>query len=54
MKVNLLAPNYCWHTEDLKKLEKYSNNLNYYFISDTPPFFSRKFYAKVFPKSFFL
>lgn len=53
MKVNLLAPNYCWHTEDLKKLEMFSNNLNYYFVSDTPPFFSRKFYAKLFPKKFF-
>ena len=46
MKIFLLAPNYCWHTEDLLKLSKYSKRLNYIFVSDTPIFFSRRFYEK--------
>ena len=48
MKIFLLAPNYCWHTEDLLKLSKYSKRLNYIFVSDTPIFFSRRFYKKYF------
>ena len=48
MKIFLLAPNYCWHTEDLLKLSKYSKKLNYIFVSDTPIFFSRRFYEKYF------
>ena len=53
MRIYLLAPRFCWHTEDLKKLGTFSRKLNYYFISDTPPFLSRKIYKKVFPKNFF-
>ena len=53
MKVYLLAPNYCWHTEDLINLGNFSNKLKYCFISDTPPFFSRKFYKKTFLNNFF-
>ena len=48
MKIFLLAPNYCWHTQDLLKLTEYSKNLNYVFVSDTPIFFSREFYKKYF------
>ena len=48
MKIFLLAPNYCWHTEDLLKLTKYSKRLNYIFVADTPIFLSRRFYEKYF------
>ena len=48
MKVFLLAPNYCWHTQDLLKLTEFSKDLDYVFVSDTPLFFSREFYKKYF------
>ena len=48
MKVFLLAPNYCWHTNDLIELSKYSDDLNYDFVADTPIFISRNFYKKYF------
>ena len=51
MKIYLLAPNYCWHTRDLIELSKYSSELNFIFLADTPPFFSRKFFKE---KLFFL
>ena len=48
MKIFLLAPNYCWHTQDLLKLTKYSKRLDYIFVADTPIFISRGFYEKYF------
>jgi len=48
MKIFLLAPNYCWHTQDLLKLTKYSKRLDYIFVADTPIFISRGFYKKYF------
>ena len=48
MKIFLLAPNFCWHTEDLLKLKKYSKRLDYIFVSDTPIFLSRRVYKKYF------
>ena len=48
MKVFLLAPNYCWHTNDLIELSKYSDDLNYNFVADTPIFISRNYYKKYF------
>ena len=51
MEIYLLAPNYCWHTEDLINLENYSNKFKYKFLADTPPFLSRKLFKKFFPKS---
>ena len=48
MKIFLLAPNYCWHTQDLLKLTKYSKRLDYIFVADTPIFISREFYEKYF------
>ena len=48
MKIFLLAPNYCWHTEDLLKLTKYSKRLNYIFVADTPIFLSRRIYERYF------
>lgn len=53
MRIYLLAPNYCWHTEDLKELDSFSDELNYSFISDTPPFLSREFYKKTFLNNIF-
>ena len=50
MKIFLLAPNYCWHTEDLLNLEKYTNKFKYKFLADTPPFLSRKLFKKFFSK----
>ena len=51
MKIYLLAPNYCWHTEDLIQLSNLSSELNFVFLPDTPPFLSRKFFKE---KLFFL
>ena len=48
MKIFLLAPNYCWHTQDLLKLTNYSKRLDYIFVADTPIFISRGFYKKYF------
>ena len=48
MKIYLLAPNYCWHTRDLIDLKNFSNELNYFFLADTPPFLSRRVFKKYF------
>lgn len=44
MKIYLLAPNYCWHTQDLIELSNFSSELNFIFLADTPPFVSRNFF----------
>ena len=53
MKIYLLAPNYCWHTSDLIKLNTYNKKLEYIFIADTPPFISRKIFKRYFSFMFF-
>ena len=50
MEIYLLAPNYCWHTEDLMELSLFSEEFNYIFMADTAPFLSRKVFKKYFTK----
>lgn len=46
LRVIMLAPRECWHTEDLLSLQEYSR-YEYKLIYDTPPFFTRAFYRKL-------
>jgi len=46
MKVNLVCPRFCWHSDDLLALQRY-RYFDYVLIYDTPPFISRQSFSVI-------